>query len=180
MTYTRWGKTTCPTGTRRLYEGFVAGSEWTQAGSASFLCLHESPQFLETTPGLQEGRGRIHATEYEPRASPPAFTNIYRHDAPCAVCYAPTRNAQIMIPARTTCPDTWTREYYGYLMADKSEGHHSGEVPACVDVNAESVAGSSGYNTLRSQFFFIEITCTGTVCPPYFNGAEIACVVCTK
>lgn len=107
---------------------------------------------------------------------PPAFSSIREHDAPCAVCYTPNRNVKITIPARTLCPASWTREYYGYLMSDKA-AHHSSKAPVCVDVNAESVPGSGRRNSILSQFFFMEITCTGTVCPPYFNGA---CVVCTK
>ena len=180
VTYTRWGRTLCPhTGTEQLYEGFVAGSAWDHAGSASYLCLHETPQFLRTTPGQQEGRTGIHATEYEVRASPPAFGNMRGHNAPCVVCYVPTRTTKITIPARTSCPSSWTREYYGYLMADRSHDHRSGRVPICVDVNAESVPGTARREA-RSQLYFMEITCHGAVCPPYSDGDEIACVVCTK
>ena len=42
------------------------------------------------------------------------------HNAPCAVCYASTRVAVFMLPARTSCPTGWTREDYGYLMSDAS------------------------------------------------------------
>jgi hypothetical protein len=35
--------------------------------------------------------------------------NREQHDAPCAVCYIPTRHSVIMIPAKTSCPSGWTR-----------------------------------------------------------------------
>ena len=38
-------------------------------------------------------------------------------DVTCAVCYVSTRETELMLPAKTSCPDTWTREYYGYLMS---------------------------------------------------------------
>ena len=51
----------------------------------------------------------------------------------------------------------------------------------CVDVNAESVTGStSAANTNGALFYFTESTCNGINCPPYVNGYELSCVVCTK
>ena len=95
------------------------GSPYNEAGTAEYLCLHRQPQFLRTTAGLQEGRGRlyVYGTLYEARDYPPAFGSIEHHEAPCAVCYTARRNTKITIPARTSCPSSWTREYYGYLMA---------------------------------------------------------------
>ena len=92
------------------------GSPYNEAGTAEYLCLHRQPQFLRTTAGLQQGRGRLYGTSYEARHNPPAFGSIEHHEAPCAVCYTPRRNTKITIPARTSCPSSWTREYYGYLM----------------------------------------------------------------
>ena len=80
MSFTRWGRTECPgTGeTQLLYEGLVAGSRYNEAGNAGYLCLHKEPQFLQTTPGLQSERGRVHGTEYLARESPPAFSDMAR------------------------------------------------------------------------------------------------------
>lgn len=162
--------------TQLLYHGTMAGSAYNSAsGSAEYLCLHQQPQLLTITAGLQDPRGKLFGTEYN---SPPAFSTLFRHYAPCAVCYTPTRNTKITIPARTSCPPSWTREYHGYLMSEQN--HNTGtRVPVCVDINAESVAGSGRGNT-HSLLYFIETTCTGIRCPPYSNGAEISCVVCTK
>ena len=181
MSYTRWGRTTCPTteGTQLVYEGAVVGSQQLEAGSAEYLCLHNIPEFLQTTPGQQNHRARLYGTEYEALSSPPAFSDILRHDAPCSVCYTPSRSTKITIAGRITCPDSWTREYYGYLMGAGLFTHHRSRLPICVDVNPESVAGSAA-ETVTSSLYFVETTCTGISCPPYSDGAEIACVVCTK
>ena len=115
VSYTRWGRTTCPTteGTQLVYEGATVGSAYSHAGSAEYLCLHNTPEFLKSTPGRQEQRTRLYITEYEALDSPPAFSSIFRYDAPCSVCYTPSRSTKITIPGRITCPDSWTREYYG-------------------------------------------------------------------
>lgn len=184
MSFTRWGRNTCPdtVGTQLVYNGIVAGTAWDTGGSAAYHCLHKQPEFLSTTPGIQEGRAKFYGTEYEARASPPAFSNMRGHNAPCAVCYTASRTTEIIIPGRISCPASWTREYFGYLMTVRSE-HHALTTPVCVDQNAESVPGSATRTigtSIGSQLFFIETTCSEIPCPPYSNGAELTCVVCTK
>ncbi len=85
VAFTRWGRTNCPStsGTQLLYQGTVAGSRRDEGGNGEYLCLHQQPQFLRTTSGLQSGRGRLYGTEYEALDSPPAFSNRFRLDAPC-------------------------------------------------------------------------------------------------
>ena len=181
VSYTRWGRTNCSAteGTQLVYAGAVVGSHHQQAGSAEYLCLHDQPEFLQITPGQQEHRAKLYGTEYEGFGSLPAFTDIFRHDAPCSVCYTPSRSTKITIPGRITCPDSWTREYHGYLMTANQRVDNRSRVPICVDVNAESVDGSAA-QTVTSLLYFVETTCTGISCPPYSDGAEVACVVCTK
>jgi hypothetical protein len=101
------------------------------------------------------------------------------HDAPCALCYTSTRATKITIPGRISCPPSWTREYYGYLMTEGHYESHKPRVPVCIDVNSESVPGSAGFNN-DALLYFIETRCNGIACPPYSDGAEITCVVCTK
>ena len=88
-----------------------------------------------------------------------------------------------MIPAKTTCPPSWTREYYGYLMS--SYYGHKRTMFECVDSDAESVPGSAA-STDGHLFYFVEARCTGIACPPsqssrdYVDGRELSCTVCTK
>ena len=151
----------------------MAGTHRDQAGSAEYLCLHKQPQFLSTRSGIQDQRSYLDGTEYR-SSQGPVFNSMADHDAPCAVCYAPTRIAKITIPGRISCPPSWTREYYGYLMAGRYHTAHKSRVPLCVDVNAQSVPGSATAY-VDSLLYFIETRCRGIACPPYSNGAEITC-----
>ena len=134
------------------------GSHHTDAGTAEYLCLHNQPEFLQTTPGQQTHRAKLYGTEYEAVISPPAFSDLLRHDAPCSVCHTPSRSTKITIPGRITCPDSWTEEYHGYIMGEGHFTQHRSRVPICVDVNAESIPGSAA-ETVTSLLYFMETTC---------------------
>ena len=181
VAYTRWGRTTCPAmvETELVYEGKVVGSRYDQAGSAEYLCLHNQPQFRQTITGQQSNRARLYGVKYSSIDSSSSLRNNRFYDLPCALCYTPSRSTSITIPGRRDCPSSWTKEYQGYLMTEHSLSNRNSRVPICVDVEAETVAGSSS-RTFPSLLHFIETTCTGIQCPPYKNGAEISCVVCTK
>ena len=83
-----------------------------------------------------------------------------------------------MIPAKTSCPSSWTREYYGYLMAAHI-GHHRSTFE-CVDKDQESVLGSGGRESNAARFYHVEASCDGMPCPPYDLQKELTCVVCSK
>ena len=180
--YTRWGRTTCPstTGTQLLYAGRAAGSYWTErGGGANYLCLPEQPQYSTYTAGVQPHRAYLYGAEYDtgdPGETGP-LSSFNDHNVPCAVCYASTRETVVMIPARLSCPSSWTREYYGYLMAACST--HRRTMFECVDQNPESVPGSIA-NTNGALFYHTEVKCNGIPCPPYVAQKEVMCVVCTK
>ncbi len=83
-----------------------------------------------------------------------------------------------MIPAKASCPPTWTKEYYGYIMAAHQTHHRSMFV--CADEDQESLPGSQG-NADGALFYHVEADCdTGLPCPPYNINQELNCVVCTK
>ena len=182
--YTRWGRTTCPntTGTQLLYAGRAAGSYYNQkGGGANYLCLPEQPQYSTYTAGTQVGRAYLYGTEYQAGgvhlqdSGPLSFGD---HNVPCAVCYTSTQETVVMIPARLTCPSSWTREYYGYLMADRHSYQRT--MFECVDRSAETVPASSA-DTNGALFYHVEVKCNhGIPCPPYDTQKEVTCVVCTK
>ena len=68
--------------------------------------------------GTQSIRSRVYGAEYQTFDSTNPFYSLRDHDVPCAVCYTAERGDKIMIPAKITCPPSWTREYNGYLMAE--------------------------------------------------------------
>ena len=180
--YTRWGRTTCSntTGTQLLYAGRAGGSYFQeQGGGANYLCLPEQPQYSTYTTGTQSGRAYLYGAEYKTAGIDNGpLRSFNEHNVPCAVCYTSTRGTVVMIPARTTCPSSWTREYYGYLMAERSL--HRRTMFECMDHSPQSVPGSIS-RTYGVLFYHTEVKCNyGIPCPPYDTQKEVMCVVCTK
>ena len=62
------------------------------------------PQYSSYTPGVQ-GCSYTYGAEYEHPIG--GATN---DDATCAVCYVSTRETQLMLPAKTSCLASWTRD----------------------------------------------------------------------
>ena len=180
VVYTRWGKTSCPTvsGTELVYAG-RAGGTWYQhkGGAANYLCMPDDPDYLRYSPGVQ-GYSYMYGAEYQSHHGPLSAVND--HNVPCAMCYASTREAVMMIPAKTRCPSTWTLEYSGYLMAEASAwSDHHRTMHECVDKNPDSIPGSiSDIN--GALFYHVEANCVGMACPPYNPQKELTCAVCTK
>ena len=176
VVYTRWGRKSCPNGAQLVYEGIAGGSSWDQTGGgANYVCLSKVPEIMsEKVPSAYS---KMYGAEYE------GVNNIFSgknfHNVPCAVCYASTKTVKLMIPARITCPSSWTIEYKGYLMTSHHD-HARNAVYECVDESPESIDGSVG-NAHGAIFYFILPTCgTGLPCPPYVTNKAITCVVCTK
>ena len=180
MTYTRWGKTACPTstGAELIYSGRVGGSNpINQGGSAEKLCLPDDPDYIPETAGVTAPYiSTIYGAEYEFFAGP--LANTTEHNAPCAICFVPTRASVIMIPAKTVCPSSWTREYYGYLTTNY-DGHRRSSY-TCLDSSPEGVPGTGVTNIHTQLFYYTVTTCNGLSCPPYENNRILSCVVCTK
>ena len=176
VVYTRWGRTVCPNtpGTELVYAGIAGGTYYLEkGGGANYLCLPETPEYwLPHRTGVT-GYAHIVGAEYDT-----TLTGAHNHNVPCAVCYVATRETMLMIPAKATCPTSWTREYYGYLLTGykNSAGRTTFE---CVDRNSESVPGSAADDD-EVYMLHVEATCEGIPCPPYNTEKELNCVVCTK
>ena len=173
VTYTRWGKSTCRSGVTLVYAGRTGASWNSDGGAANYLCMTNDPQYtLQYRAGAQQ-YSKVFGAEYEF----PVGASHQQYNAPCAVCYLPTMNTVIMIPAKTSCPSGWTREYYGYLMSNHHQDQRS--MYECVDLALEAVPGSQGHND-GGHLFHVEASCSGLSCPPYNNYKELTCVVCSK
>ena len=174
-TYIRWGNTSCPSeqGTQLLYSGRAAGPWYShKGGGADLLCLPNNPSYLPTATG--NGAALLYGVEYHSNIN----RQLSNHNVPCAVCYTATRSTMVMIPAWTTCPPSWTKEYVGYLMAESR--NHNRIQHVCVDQNAEVLSGEAR-NTDGTLLHNAEATCdSGIECPPYLAGHVLACTVCTK
>ena len=124
----RWGRTSCPTqlGTTLLYSGRAAGTWYNDGGGANLLCLPSNPEYLSANSAANS-RAPLHGVEIQHTVG--GITA--NHNIPCAVCYTPTRGTQVMIPAWTHCPASWTKEYVGYIMTEDKD--HSRLEFVCVD-----------------------------------------------
>ena len=67
-----------------------------------------------------------------------------------------------MVPGRYTCPPNWTREYYSYLMTERSHAVHKRITFECVDVNAEVVTGCQ--STMKMELVSIMWSHVVAVC----------------
>ncbi len=145
-----------------------------RGGGANFLCLPNDPEYNTLNTYSQYYYSKIYGTEYEV-----PIAGSHNHNVPCAVCHATTRAAKVMIPAKTSCPPNWTREYYGYL---QSEGHF-GDRPrtefVCVDKDQVSLYGSHA-NIDGALLYHVRAACSGIQCPPYNANDVLTCTVCTN
>ena len=177
VVYTRWGRTVCPNtpGTELVYAGITGGTFYSEkGGGANYLCLPETPEYLLPHRAGVTGYAHIVGAEYTDRS----LGATQHHNIPCAVCYVATRETMLMIPAKATCPASWTREYYGYLVTEwkGAEGRSTFE---CVDKDPESVSGSAADDD-ETHMVHVEATCEGIPCPNYNTEKELNCVLCTK
>ena len=100
------------------------------------------------------------------------------HTIPCAACYVSARPTVLMIPGQASCPENWTREYFGYLMSEATLYNRHRTMYECVDKDQETVSLSPDWG---SMLYLVEADCSfGLSCPPDTDYKEINCVVCTK
>ena len=184
-TYTRWGRTSCPgNGSEAVYSGYAGGSSYTHRGAAaSTLCLPKDPDWEQGkySNKREPNNAFIFGTEYEDLSARSASLfgkSHFENDVPCVVCNIKSRSSHVVIPGRTRCYPGWTREYSGYLMAG-FYNHPAATDYYCIDREPEDVPGGKA-NLGGHQFFFVEAICGSLRCPPYVNGREFLCVVCSK
>ena len=79
---------------------------------------------------------------------------------------------------KNKCHESWTMEYSGYLMSSY-HGSNAASEYVCVDENPEKRHG--GHKDQNGKLFYkVEAACGSLPCPPYVNGRELTCVVCSK
>ncbi len=141
------------------------------------MCLPDDPDYtLEYTAGIQRN-SLLYGTEFRDGYYGAVDPKYHGHNIPCAVCYAAGRGTQLMYPAKTVCPPTWTREYIGYIMSERAIYYRGSFV--CVDKDIDSIPGSAPPVDMV-RLYHVEATCTGIDCPPYDPEKELTCAVCTK
>ncbi|XP_045169997.2 uncharacterized protein LOC123532599 [Mercenaria mercenaria] len=179
-TYVRWGRTECPgNGTEMVYKGYAGGGRYNKQGAASnYLCLPEEPVW-GVYEDSEQTAGTVYGAEYElyNRNMDKFFGKaLLNKDVPCCVCRT-KRPSVIMLPGRNICYDGWTLEYSGYLTSGH-ETHHATEF-VCLDGDPEFLSGGAS-DADGKLFYFVEARCGSLRCPPYVNGRELTCAVCSK
>ena len=172
-TYTRWGSSKCPSTATLVYTGIAGGSFYSQGAAANYLCMPKDPEYTLTTQAGIRGHSYVYGAEYQY-----PLKGTHDHNVPCAVCETLTRSQILMIPAKTSCPNSgWTKEYDGYLMSNYLGFQRT--LYECVDQEQESIPGSQ-ISTDGALFHHVEANCNGMPCPPYDPQKELGCVVCSK
>lgn len=77
-----------------------------------FQCMPTDPEWNQYTGRLQSGSWMTGA-EYESGSGGLFPTSTRNQNVPCARCLTAGRGANMMYPAKRTCPDGWTKEYEG-------------------------------------------------------------------
>ncbi|XP_052775894.1 short-chain collagen C4-like [Mya arenaria] len=178
--YTRWGRNVCPGSSELVYKGFTAGKYFNEAGSGSDeQCLPSDPTWGRYVDGnYGDYRARIFGAEIDlPEATRYFPYDVFEQDIPCAVCRT-NHSINIMIPARTSCYAGWTEEYSGFLMAGTHERIGAFD-HICVDGRPEFLQ-HGGTNDNQNILYLVEAQCGSLPCPPYVQGRELACIVCSK
>ena len=101
-------------------------------GGSNYLCLPHNPEYVNTATNLATNRAMIYGTEYQ--GDPDDIFDMDNivggtfidHNVPCTVCES-NKTSVFMYPARTTCPQDWSQEYWGYLIAERSADQGLGE-----------------------------------------------------
>ncbi|KAK3608386.1 hypothetical protein CHS0354_035382 [Potamilus streckersoni] len=178
--YVHWGRKTCSNGdTELVYHGVAAGSSYENDGAAAnTLCLPHDPEWNKYSDEISHTS--IYGAEYR-RESNFLMKNaehLYNHNMPCSVCRSHSRTSSFMLPARNNCYEGWHLEYQGYLMA----GHYTHNAASeFISVDEAPEADPAGYREEGGRLFYsVEAICGSLPCPPYVNGRELTCAVCSK
>ena len=170
-TYTHWGRQACNS-SLTLYSGIMAGPFFSTAGGGSnYQCLPFEPEYSAFVSGSRGNR--LHSSELQTDfAALPKFQALYQHTPACSVCEA---SAQLMLPARLSCPDGWTVNYRGYLMC--SIQHRTQYI--CMDSDPQAVPNTQR-NVNGATLHFVETGDTTDIPSSYDTNKEVTCTVCTK
>jgi len=187
--YTRWGRSKCSDGAKALYTGYVAKGHWEHSGSGpNYLCLHNSPKFLNTVAGAQTDSSWIYGVEYEfkqgfSNKQPFSYENnggadLWHNDAICVVCFSPKASVQHMVAGRPDCPSSDMHlEYSGFLASERHSHPAQGEY-ICLDYAPEPRPGGAAAS-YGGLLYPVQVGCGALSCPPFVDGAELTCAVCT-
>ena len=176
VVYTRWGSPSCPlSDTVMLYSGRVGSSHCSSVGGEpTHLCLPPDPDHSQHHSTGMDNVSYVHGSQYKLPLVQTKSLNV-----PCAVCSVSNRIQSLVIPAKSTCPEGWTREYYGYLMSSLVSSCETVTSFLCVEHDQDFFPGTDGHMTIDG-LYYLHVNCSSLPCPPYQPENSLTCVVCTK
>ncbi|XP_053399626.1 short-chain collagen C4-like [Mercenaria mercenaria] len=175
--YVRWGRNICPEHAAAIYNGYVAGKKHDDEGGGSdSLCLPSDPVWSNYSDVDDRNRGFIYGTEFDEEGVNIFGYSVLQQDVPCVVCKT-HKSAHVMVPARAKCYPGWKEEYSGYLMS-AYRSHPGPHNHICVDSDPEFIPRGSD-NDNEHILYLMEARCGSLPCPPYVQGRELPCVVCS-
>ena len=151
--------------------GRAGGSWWNKpAGATKYLCMPNNPDYLQYD-STNQGHNYVYGVEYDIAPGQPLHTNpnVDQHNAPCSVCMAVSRCSLLMVPDKTSCPISWTREYYGYLMS----AHQNQTFPTTY-AKALPIIDVLGYDGQNSSFSSSSSSFSSSSPPPHSDSTLIA------
>merc|ERR1711937_1057471 len=177
--FTRWGSRSCPSGTTKLYEGFIANDYYTHRGSgANYLCMHPQPQWPSgMSTGNQDG-ALLYGVEYENTG---AIDKNHNKDAGCVVCEHKRNTGVPYVQwGRKSCSNGHKTEYHGVVMADHYS--HKKSEYICVDWERAAHARSENADHNGGLLYTTEMQTNGHSSGDemqYGHDREVSCVVCS-
>lgn len=152
----------------------------TPGGGVNLQCLPPNPE-LNVYKSSATAVSWMRSVEYESQDYSIFPDNIDNKHAVCSRCYTESRPALLIIPAKTTCPEEWHKEYAGFLMA-ASENEAHATTYECVDRRPEFEALSAADEGGRLWFVNVDCRAGGSVgnCNKYGHARQVTCVVCTR
>lgn len=108
------------------------------------------------------------------------FTAMRGKHLACSHCRSISRTAVVVQMAMKTCPNGWTKEYDGYLMAPGKQ--HKGEY-ICVDRDMQEPNGQVTFGKSNDgsvpELKEVTVLCGSLPCVTFEESKPIDCVVCT-
>merc|ERR1712000_258151 len=173
--FVRWGNRGCPSGTQKLYEGWVGGGHHGHNGSGTnYMCMLPSPQWISGMSNGNQNGALIYGTEYENTG---AVDKHHDKDAGCVVCFGANKATPYTQWGRISCTHGHRREYWGVVMASHYSQKKSRYI--CVDWDRAYHARSSNANNNGALLYTTEVEQGSSDEAQYGHDREISCAVCS-
>jgi len=173
--FTRWGSKTCPSGTSKLYEGFMASGYYNHRGSGfNTLCMHRDPQRPYGWSSGNQNGNLLYGMEY---FNTGAVDKHHGKDAACVVCEHQFASTVYTQWGRSTCSNDHTTVYSGLIMSSKTTEYKSENI--CVDLERAFHNRSSSSLQNSGRLYTTEMEAGASPEALYPPNFELSCAVCS-